>query len=215
MTADPLARGKVARVDLPASAPAWAVLDEYLRGLTGEVRVLVVRLTPGRVPEPAGVSAARTRVVEKLASADLVSVAVVGDPVGAAGTALACACDLRVLGARAEFRIDNVAIFGALVPLARLVGYPRALELTLTGRRMSAREAESFGLANLVVGGDQIDDAVDDLIAVLLATPRDAAAEIKAALRAASAASGLDGLAPRGRISDELDAARRLARDDE
>jgi enoyl-CoA hydratase/carnithine racemase len=80
---------------------------------------------------------------------------------------------------------------------------------------MSAREAESFGLANLVVGGDQIDDALDDLIAALLATPRDTAAEIKAALRAALPPSGLGGFSPRGRISDELDAARRLARDDE
>lgn len=215
MTAGPSVRGEVARVQVPASDAAWVALDAALRDMTGDVRVLVVRLLPDDESRPSVAVNVRQRVIDYLARPDLLSVGVLAHAVGSAGLAVALACDLRVLGDDAEFAVTDAAVFGVLGRLGWLVGYPRALELSSTGRRLSAREAESLGLANLVVRGDQIDDAVDDLIAALLATPRAMATEIKAALRAALAPSGLDVAGERRRIADELAAADRLVRDDE
>ena len=39
--------------------------------------------------------------------------------------------------------------------LARLIGYHRAAEMILTGRRFSAREAQTFGLINRVIDAEQ------------------------------------------------------------
>jgi enoyl-CoA hydratase/carnithine racemase len=49
-----------------------------------------------------------------------------------------------------------------------LVGVSRALELCLTGRMVSAAEAYELRLAELVVPGAELDDAVGDLVAALL-----------------------------------------------
>ncbi len=85
-------------------------------------------------------------------------------------------------------------------PLVHLVGYARALEICATGRFVHAEEAERTGLANLVVPAEQLDAAVADLAAALLAAPRDAVVETKALLQGAV-----------GRGLDEQRAAERAA----
>ena len=62
------------------------------------------------------------------------------------------------------------------------VGYARALEVCVTGRRIPAGEAERVGLANLVVPRAELDGAVADLVAAVHASARDAVVEIKALL---------------------------------
>ena len=121
---------------------------------------------------------------------DLVSVAAVRGHAIGAGLQLALACDLRVLAddaqlCMAETSLGLVPDLGGTKPLVDLVGYARALELCLTGRRVGAAEAARWGLANLVVGADELDGAVADLVAALLAPPRGAVVETKALLRAA------------------------------
>ena len=54
-------------------------------------------------------------------------------------------------------------------PLVDIVGLPRALELCLTGRSVPAAEAGELRLAELVVPGAELDGAVADLVAALLA----------------------------------------------
>ena len=81
-----------------------------------------------------------------------------------------------------------------------LVGYARALEICATGRFVTAEEAVSTGLANIAVPLDQLDGAVHDLAAALLAAPRDAVIETKALLRGAQ-----------DRTYDEQRAAERAA----
>jgi len=71
---------------------------------------------------------------------------------------------------------------GGTLPLVDIVGYPRALEICLTGRWVDATEAGALGLAELVVPNDQLDAAVGDLLAPILAAPRDAVIETKALL---------------------------------
>ena len=119
---------------------------------------------------------------------DLLTVAAVRGHAVGAGFQLALACDFRVCTEDARFTMAEVT--RGIVPdlggtglLAELVGYSRALEICVTGRRVSAAEAVSIGLANLVV--DDLDGAVSDLVAALLAAPRDAAVETKALLRGA------------------------------
>jgi enoyl-CoA hydratase/carnithine racemase len=74
-------------------------------------------------------------------------------------------------------------------PLVELVGYARALEICVTGRFVRGEEAERIGLANLTVPRAELDSAVADLTAALLAAPRSAAIETKALLRGAPARS--------------------------
>jgi enoyl-CoA hydratase/carnithine racemase len=136
---------------------------------------------------------------------DLLTVAAVRGHAVGAGFQLALACDFRVCADDAKFTMAEVT--RGIVPdlggtglLAELVGYSRALEVCVTGRRVDADEAVRTGLANVAVPGDQLDATVADLVAALLAAPRDAAVETKALLRGA-----------RTRPLDEQRAAERQA----
>ncbi|HEX7106133.1 MAG TPA: enoyl-CoA hydratase/isomerase family protein, partial [Acidothermaceae bacterium] len=149
----------VAWVDLPPDG-GWAALDERLRALAGQTRVVVVRAgaaqpagshgTAGGAPREV---AARGRVIERLSSPDTVFVAVVEGPCGGAGLAIALGCDLLLAAEGAELVFSSPELFGVVASLGAAVGRVRALELCLTGRRLPAAEAASFGLVNLVVGG--------------------------------------------------------------
>jgi enoyl-CoA hydratase len=74
----------------------------------------------------------------------------------AGGLELACWCDLRVAEESAVFgvycrRWGVPLIDGGTVRLPRLIGASRALDMILTGRGVSAREAFDWGLANRMV----------------------------------------------------------------
>ena len=121
---------------------------------------------------------------------DLLTVASVRGHAVGAGFQLALACDFRVCADDAQFTMAEVT--RGIVPdlggtgiLAELVGYSRALEICVTGRRVAADEAYRIGLCNVVVPGETLDDATADLVAALLAPLRDAAVETKALLREA------------------------------
>ncbi|MBI3953176.1 MAG: enoyl-CoA hydratase/isomerase family protein [Chloroflexi bacterium] len=73
-----------------------------------------------------------------------------------AGSDLALACDFRVAAETAllgDIRLSHAILIGsgATYFMPRLVGLGRALELLLTGKTISAREAERIGLVNRVV----------------------------------------------------------------
>lgn len=122
---------------------------------------------------------------------DLVSVAAVQGHAVGAGFQLALACDLRLLAndaqlSMAEVRLGLVPDLGGTKRLVDLVGYARALEICLTGRRIGAEEAYQIGLASLVVPVEQLSEAVRDLVAALVAAPRGAVSEIKALIAMAA-----------------------------
>lgn len=114
----------------------------------------------------------------------IVSVAAVRGHAIGAGCQLAMSCDLRVLADDAQLSI-NEPVLGLVPdltgtkPLVDLVGLPRALELCLTGRSVGAQEARELRLAELVVPGEELDAAVADLVAGLLATGAAAARATK------------------------------------
>ncbi|NLU67433.1 enoyl-CoA hydratase/isomerase family protein [Streptomyces sp. HNM0574] len=123
---------------------------------------------------------------------DLISIAAVQGHAIGAGFQLALACDLRVCADDVQFAMRETSLglvpdLTGTHPLVGLVGYARALEICATGRFVRAEEAERSGLANIVVPGAELDGAVADLTAALLAPPRDAVVETKALLRDATA----------------------------
>ncbi|WP_326808893.1 MULTISPECIES: enoyl-CoA hydratase/isomerase family protein [unclassified Streptomyces] len=136
---------------------------------------------------------------------DLISVAAVQGHAIGAGFQLALACDLRVCAEDAQFAMRETSLglvpdLTGTHPLVGLVGYARALEICATGRFVHAEEADRLGLANLVVAPHELEGAVTDLTAALLASPRDAVVETKALLAGATA-----------RTYDEQRAAERAA----
>ncbi len=140
-----------------------------------------------------------------LGRTDLVSVAAVQGHAIGAGFQLALACDLRVVADDAQFCMAEPSLgivpdLGGTKRLVDAVGYSRAVEICLTGRRVGAAEAERIGLATLVVPRDHLDVATGDLVAAMLAVPRNAAVETKALLAAAA-----------GRSQAEQEAAERSA----
>jgi enoyl-CoA hydratase/carnithine racemase len=122
---------------------------------------------------------------------DLITVAAVQGHAIGAGFQLALACDLRILAEDAQLTMAEVTLglvpdLGGTKRLVELVGYSRALEICVTGRRLPADEAYALGLANRVVPVGELDAGVDDLLSRVLAAPRDAVIEVKALLAAAS-----------------------------
>lgn len=116
-----------------------------------------------------------------------VSVAAVQGHAIGAGFQLALGCDLRVLADDAQLTMAEttrgiVPDLGGSKVLVDAVGYPRALEICVTGRRVSAAEARELGIAQLVVPRADLDSAVADLTAALLAAPVGAVRETKALL---------------------------------
>jgi enoyl-CoA hydratase/carnithine racemase len=139
---------------------------------------------------------------------EFVSVAAVRGHAVGAGFQLTLACDIRVAADDAQFTMAEPTLglvpdLGGTQPLVQAVGYARALEICATGRRVGAAEAERIGLVNLVVAGDDLDAAVEDLVSSLSATSRDAVTATKALLLAAPGRSYGEQLAAERRAQIE------------
>lgn len=185
----------------------WLALADAGRSLPGTVRVVVVRGEGpsfsagldrtqfglledlGRDPQALERIAGFQQAFTWLSRPDLVSVAAVQGHAIGAGFQLALACDLRVVESGTVFSMKETTLgivpdLTGTHPLVMAVGLPRALEWCLTGRMVTAQEALAAGLVNAVV--DELDAAVEDLVAALLASPRDAVIETKALLAGAA-----------------------------
>ncbi|TFV48147.1 enoyl-CoA hydratase/isomerase family protein [Blastococcus sp. TF02A-35] len=87
-------------------------------------------------------------------------VAALNGPAVAGGFELALACDLRVASSGVHFALPEAAIgmganFGSVV-LPKRIPMGIALELLFTGDRLSAEEAQRWGLVNRLVGPDDV-----------------------------------------------------------
>lgn len=120
----------------------------------------------------------------------IVSIAAVQGHAIGGGFQLALACDLRVAADDVKFAMKEPALgivpdLTGTKPLVDIVGVSRALELCLTARTVYAEEAARLGLAELVVPLAELDRAVDDLVAAILAVRPATAVATKRLLRAA------------------------------
>ena len=88
------------------------------------------------------------------------------------GTELALACDIRVASSRAKFGQPEINL--GLIPggggtqrLCRLLGYGKAMEMTLTGEMVGAEDALRLGLVNKVVEPKDLRDAAMQMAEVI------------------------------------------------
>lgn len=83
----------------------------------------------------------------------------------AAGCQLVAACDLAIAEEGSRFATPGVRIgffcTTPMVPLVRVIGRRRALEMVLSGRMIPAAEAAAWGLVNRVVSSDRLGEETE------------------------------------------------------
>ncbi len=122
----------------------------------------------------------------------VVTVAAVGGHAVGAGFQLALACDVVVVGDDVQFAMKEPSLglvpdLGGTLPLVEAVGYSRALELVLSGRRIGATEAVRIGIALRSVPRDQLEAAAREVATSCAPAMPGAVAGTKALLRDAAA----------------------------
>jgi enoyl-CoA hydratase len=90
------------------------------------------------------------------------SIAVINGFAFGGGLELALACTFRLATRNAKMGLPEIKLglipgYGGTQRLPRVIGEARALEMILTGRTVSAEEAERIGLVNRLVEGDPIE----------------------------------------------------------
>ena len=118
-------------------------------------------------------------------------IAAVNGVAAGAGVSLAAACDIRIAAEKARFtqafvKIGLIPDSGGTWLLPRIIGYARALELSITGEVIDVETALQIGLVNRVVSGDALEEEVSGLAARLAAMPTAAIGETKSLLRGAA-----------------------------
>ena len=91
----------------------------------------------------------------------------------AGGFGLAVACDLAIAAEHATFGTTEVKVgmwpYMISAVINEHLGPKRTMDLLLSGRRIDAGQALEWGLVNRVVGADELDDAVAEVAAGLIA----------------------------------------------
>jgi 2-(1,2-epoxy-1,2-dihydrophenyl)acetyl-CoA isomerase len=150
-------------------------------------------VAPGDVPVDLGASIENNYrpLVLALRSLPLPVVCAVNGVAAGAGANIALACDLVVAGRSASFiqafcRIGLVPDAGGTYFLPRLVGAARAMGLALLGDKLTAQQAEQWGLIWKCVDDAELAPTVDALLAQLAKAPTAGLAAIKRALQASA-----------------------------
>jgi len=78
------------------------------------------------------------------------------------GLEIAMACDLRISSEKSklgqpEINIGIIPGAGGTQRLTRLIGEGRAMEMILTGRMITAKEAHQYGIVNFVFDSDELE----------------------------------------------------------
>lgn len=89
------------------------------------------------------------------------------------GLELALACDFRIAAEEAQLGLPEINLgiypgFGGTQRLVRLIGKARAMEIMMTGDRISAKDAERFGLVNKVVPLSMLEEETKKFASKLL-----------------------------------------------
>ncbi|CDX35373.1 acyl-CoA hydratase [Mesorhizobium plurifarium] len=95
------------------------------------------------------------------AKLDVPTIAAVNGAAVGAGCDLACMCDIRLAAPQAQFaesylRVGLVPGDGGAWYLPRVIGMPRALEMSLTCDLIGAEQAERWGLVSRIVPEDNL-----------------------------------------------------------
>ncbi len=119
---------------------------------------------------------------------DVPTIAAVNGPAYGAGCDLTLMCDIRIASSTALFAESFVKV--GIIPgdggawfLPRVVGLPRAMEMSLTGEPIDAAKAEAWGLVSRVVEPEELMSAAKELAARIAANPPQALRWAKRLLR--------------------------------
>ena len=101
------------------------------------------------------------RIPRRFARFEKPVIAAINGPAIGAGLDLACMCDIRIAANGARFGSTFVKL--GLIPgdggaylLSRIVGFPRALDMVMTGRVLDTIEAERIGLVGEVTEAEDL-----------------------------------------------------------
>ena len=141
--------------------------------LTGEGKAFIagadistmVEMTPSEAKE---FSELGHNMLYKIEKSRLPFIAAVNGYALGGGCETLMACDIVIAGKNAKIGQPEINLgihpgFGGTQRLPRLVGRMKAKELLLTGRNLSAEEAQSIGLVNLVVDDEKLMEEVEKL----------------------------------------------------
>jgi cyclohexa-1,5-dienecarbonyl-CoA hydratase len=111
-------------------------------------------------------------VIRKLLMMPQVTIARVRGLCLGGGCELASSCDFVIASEDSAFATPEIHV-GCYPPVAlarfsSLIGYHRAAEMILTGRKVPAQEALAIGLINRVFPGDQLESGLQSLLEELL-----------------------------------------------
>ncbi len=134
-------------------------------------------------------------------------IAAINGVAAGAGMSLALACDLRIAAETASFiqafvKVGLVPDSGSTWMLPRLIGMTRAMDMMLTGRKVSADEALEWGIVNRVVPNEQLMDVVYALAGELAAAPTKAIGLIKQAVNYAQHSTLAEALYQEAELQD-------------
>ena len=130
-----------------------------------------------------------SRLVKRMVGIEKPIVAALHGPVYGAGVGIALACDLRVAAENTKFSVAFIKIglmpdAGVTFLLPRVVGFGRAMEMSMLGDAADAEEAYRIGLVNKVVAEDILSEEVRNLAGRLATMPTLALGRIKRSLYA-------------------------------
>lgn len=148
-------------------------------------------------------------MVDALINCPLPTIAAINGVAAGAGMGIALACDLRLMAESATFTSAFTGI--GLAPdsgttwwLPQMVGVSKALELTLTNRRVTADEAHRLGLCMEVTAGDDLMDRALDTAAQLADLVPDALVTTRRLVRDAAGSPFADALTAEQREQGRL-----------
>ena len=130
------------------------------------------------------------RVFARLEALEVPVIAAINGVAYGGGTELAAACDIRIAAETASFGFKQIHMgimpaWGLTSRLLRMVGRSTALELLLTGRTLTAREAEAIGFVDHVVPAGQAKKAARELAQAIASNPPLSVRLIKQAVQGA------------------------------
>lgn len=180
-----LLEGSIGLITLsrPEAANAMSVqllheLSDTLDQINGDPAVRVVLLTGAGekafcagadLKERKGMSDRQVKQIVQLIGATVAKVETLAQPVIAVlngvafggGLELALACDLRIAATHVKLGLTETSLgiipgAGGTQRLPRLIGLGKAKELIYTARRLSAKEAEKYGIIEYVYEGHEV-----------------------------------------------------------
>jgi 2-(1,2-epoxy-1,2-dihydrophenyl)acetyl-CoA isomerase len=130
-------------------------------------------------------------LIRKIRTLEKPVIAMINGVAAGAGLSVALACDMRVISSSAKLiqvfiRIGLVPDSGSHWFLVQLAGLGKAFEYAVTGKDISAEEAERVGLVNKVATPDRLEAETMELARFLARQPTKAIGLIKRTLNKAS-----------------------------